>query len=250
MTHKDEPWLRAVAEPGQEPSRRRKVGSGMGSTAQSVFDVLYEAGEPLDADTIITRTWERATSGARGYAMRAILAKRDRNRHWRQRSEGQSVALSDSDRESHEISAVEAWPLQIRKILGQRRWNKTLLVDEQGRYFPNPDKPPIAERVDGSSYRYSREAWLETTREARATGEVHTMTMEVERYLGGRSRDELLLVLEVLVDDLASFGKDKPRPVNPRTIRAQLRWLLERPTTDESRAWLLHELTRRIYETQ
>jgi hypothetical protein len=220
----------------------------MGSTAQSVFDVLYEAGEPLDADTIITRTWERATSGARGYAMRSLLAKRAANREYWRKKKGLAL-LNDAHESESELTAAEAWPLQIRKILGQRRWNKTLLVDEQGRYSPNPDKPPVAERVDGSTYRYSREAWLETTAEARATGEIHTMTMEVERYLGGRSQDELLLVLELLVDDLAGFGKDKPRPLNPRTIRSQLRWLLERPTTDESRAWLLHELTRRIYET-
>jgi hypothetical protein len=246
MSNQEEPWLRAVPEPGQQ-SRRRKVGGGMGSTAQSVFDVLYEAGEPLDADTIITRTWERATSGARGYAMRARLAKRAADREWRQRQR-QGVVLSDPVREN-DITAAEAWPQSIRKILGQRRWNKTLLVDEHGRYFPNPDKPPLAERVDGSTYRYSRQAWLETTQVARTTGEIHTMTMEVERYLGGRSREELLLVLELLVSDAAGFGKDKRRPLNPRTIRKQLHWLLERPTTDESRAWLLHELTRRIFET-
>jgi hypothetical protein len=123
-----------------------------------------------------------------------------------------------------------------------------LLVDDQGRYYPNPEKAPFAERVDGSTYRYSRQAWLETTQEARTTGEIHTMGLEVERYLGGRDRDELLIVLEVLVDNLAGYGRRK-RPIDPRRIRGQLRWLLERPTTDESRAWLLHELTRRIYET-
>lgn len=52
----------------------------------------------------------------------------------------------------------------------------------------------------------------------------------------------------LFVDAMAGFGKEKPRPLNPRAVRSQLRWLLERPTTDESRAWLLHELTRRIYE--
>jgi hypothetical protein len=219
----------------------------MGSTAQSIFDVLYEAGEPLDADTIVTRTWERATSGARGYAMRAVLAKRASNRKSMDRKRGVVDLLKDDQEIHNTLTAAEAWPLLIRKILGQRRWNGTLLVDDQGRFFPNPDKPPLAERVDGSTYRYSREAWLETTAEARATGEIHTMTMEVERFLGGRSRDELLLVLEVFLDELAGFGKEKRRPLDPRTVRSQLRWLLERPTTDESRAWLLHELVRRIY---
>jgi hypothetical protein len=216
----------------------------MGSTAQSIYEVLYEAGEPLDADTIAIRTWERATSAARGYALRGYLGKQASDRGWAQRKFG----FSRAERES-EVTAKQAWPAMIRRYLAKRRWNRTLLVDDQGRFYPNPDKPPLAERVDGSTYRYTREAWLATTQEARTTGEIHTMTMEVERYLGSRSRDELLLVLELFVDDLSGFGKDKPRPLNPRTIRTQLHWLLERPTTDESRAWLLHELTRRIYET-
>lgn len=247
MTHKEESGLRIVAAPGQA-SRRRQVGGGMGSTAQSIFDVLYEAGEPLDADTIIARTWERATSGARGYAMRALLAKRAADERYHARQGRQKRDSSNAD-EGIALTAEGAWASLIRNQFGKRRWNGTLLVDEQGRWSPNPEKPPLAERVDGSTYRYSREAWLETTREARAIGEIHTMTMEVERYLGRRSRDELLLVLEVLVDDLAGFGKEKRRPLNPRTIRKHLRWLLERPTTDDSRAWLLHELIRRIYET-
>jgi hypothetical protein len=248
MTEQETPWLRAVAESGQPSSGRRQVGSGMGPTAQSIFDVLYEAGEPLDTDTIIARTWERASSGARGYAMRAVLARRVSDNRYFAKQGRQKRESSNAD-PGLTLTATGAWAQMIRRHLSKRRWNGTLLVDEQGRYYPNPDKPPVAERVDGSSYRYTRKAWLETTQQARTTGEVHTMTMEVERFLGGRSRDELLLVLEIFVDDLAGFGKDKRRPLDPRTVRAQLRWLLERPTTDESRAWLLHELTRRIYET-
>jgi hypothetical protein len=244
MSNREEPWLRVVAEPGQTPARR-KAGGGMSSTAQSIFDVLYEAGEPLDADAIAARTWDRSTSAAQGYALRKARDQYESNRRWYSRTvrepKTEGVRLSRTPR--------EVWTSRIRKLLGQRRLNGTLLGDEQGRYSPNPEKPPIAERVDGSTYRYSREAWLETTQAARTTGEVHTMAMEVERYLGGRSRDELLMTLELFVDEQAGFGKDKRRPLDPRTIRKQLRWLLERPTTDESRAWLLHELIRRIYES-
>jgi hypothetical protein len=144
----------------------------------------------------------------------------------------------------------QVWDRRIKKLLGKRVLSGTLLIDEDRHYSPNPEKPPRAERVDGSVYPYTRQAWLETTQRERTVGEVHTMTMQVERFLGGRSRDELIVVLEELIGVLGGFGKDKPRPLNPRTVRSQLRWLLERPTTDESRAWLLHELTRRIYEGQ
>ena len=83
-----------------------------------------------------------------------------------------------------------------------------LVRDEFSRYAPNPAKPPKAMHVDGTIYHYTREAWQETTQQERTTGEIHTMTMEVERYLGDRSRDELLIVLEIFVDDLAGFGKE------------------------------------------
>jgi hypothetical protein len=218
----------------------------MSATAQSIYDVLYEAGEPLDADTIAARTWERATSAAQGYALRKARDQRESARRYeikRGRSSERSGPTAPLGRTPREI-----WWARIRRLLGVRVRNGTLLIDAQNRYYPNPEKPPKAERVDGSTYPYTRNAWLETTQEARTAGEIHTMTMEVERFLGRRSREELLLVLEVFVDDLTGFGKDKRRPLDPRTIRTQLRWLLERPTTDESRAWLLHELTRRIYE--
>ena len=244
MTGRDEPWLRAVAEPGHRPKRRK----GMSATAQSIYDVLYEAGEPLDADTIVARTWERSTSAAQGHALRKAREQRVTERRTAARKRGEDLP-STEEISARDVSPRQAWARRIGNLLRWRVKQGTLLRDERGCYSPNPEHVPQAERVDGSTYPYSRKAWLETTQAARTTGEVHTMTMEVERYLGGRSRDELLLVLEVFVDGLAGFGKDKRRPLDPRTVRSQLRWLLERPTTDESRAWLLHELTRRIYET-
>jgi hypothetical protein len=217
----------------------------MSTTAQSIYDVLFEAGEPLDADTIAGRTWERATSAAQGYALRKAEDQRESNRRYYARR-GRGSETSDPPARLARTPR-EVWSARIRKLLGQRVHGGTLLVDDHGRYYPNPEKPPIAERVDGSKYRYTREAWLETTQATRTTGEIHTMTMEVERFLGGRSREELLVVLELFAGDLAGFGKTR-RPFNPRTLRAELRWLLERPTTDESKAWLMHELTRRVFE--
>lgn len=231
-------------EPGEdaglEPLGRYRQ-SAMSTVMQDAFDVLYEANEPLSPETIAARTLERASGASQFHARRAVIRERVRQRV----SPHLTLANGETKRE---MSVATAWPLWIKKLLRDARTRGTLIRNEDGEYAPNPVKPPRAIRVDGTTYPYTREAWLETTQEARTTGEVHTMTMEVERFLGGRSRDELLLVLEVFVDDLTGFGRGR-RPLDPRTIRKQLRWLLERPTTDESRAWLLHELVRRIYET-
>jgi hypothetical protein len=229
-------------EPGDnarlEPLGKYVAGRGMDSASRSIFDVLYEAGEPLDRQTIGDRTFDRASSAAQYHARRAMARQRQPRipRTHESRSLVRNVPLRDD------------WRSWVNRLILEMARRGTLLRDEEGRYRPNPDKPPRAARVDGGVYPYTREAWLETTAEERTVGEVHTMKMQVERFLGGRSRDELLLVLEVFVDDLAGFGKDKRRPLDPRTVRAQLRWLLERPTTDESRAWLLNELARRIFD--
>jgi hypothetical protein len=241
----EEHTLEPGEDAGLEPLGRYR-SNGMSSTMRNIFDVLYEAGEPLSPETIAQRTYERASGASQFHARRAVLRERTRQRA----TQHLSIAEGGSKRER---SVAAEWPMWIKKLLRDARTRHVLVRDENGRYSPNPAKPPRAMHVDGTIYAYTREAWLETTQEARTTGEIHTMTMEVERFLGGRSRDELLLVLEVFVDDLSGFtrgkGKGKRRPLDPRTVRSQLRWLLERPTTDESRAWLLHELVRRIYET-
>lgn len=227
---------------GLEPLGPYKAGRGMSGTMRLVFDVLYEADEPLSPEAIAARTYERASGASRFHARRAIIRQQARSRVRMNQNIYRDRASAAID-----ISPSEAWPRWIKRLLRDARLRNVLVRDEHGRYAPNPEKAPEAARVDGSRYRYTRQAWLETTQQERTIGEVHTMTMEVQRLLGSRSRDELLSILDVLVDELAGFGKDKPRPLSPRAVKSQLRWLLERPTTDESRAWLLHELTRRIY---
>lgn len=240
MNHEEE-----IFEPGSntglEPlGRYRSVG--MSATMQSIFDVLFEAGEPLSPETIAQRTYERASGASQFHARRAVV------REYARKRVVPHLAIADGV-SNRQMSIAKAWPMWIKKLLRDGRTRRVLLKDENGRYAPNPAKPPRALHVDGTVYPYTRQAWLETTQRERAVGEVHTMTMQAERFLSRYSRDELLQVLEELIDVLSGFGKDKPRPINPRTVRSQNRWLLERPTTDESRAWLLHEITRRIYET-
>ena len=54
-------------QPGEDAglgSLGRYRGGGMSTTMQNVFDVLYEAGEPLNPETIAQRTYERASGAA------------------------------------------------------------------------------------------------------------------------------------------------------------------------------------------
>jgi hypothetical protein len=43
------------------------------------------------------------------------------------------------------------------------------------------------------------------------------------------------------------FAPEPGEHTDTRTLRARLKWLLGRPTTDAGRAWLLRELVRRAY---
>jgi hypothetical protein len=231
-----------------EPLGKYRASRGISTTMRDVFDVLYEAGEPLDVDTIAERTFGRASGAAQGWARRVILRRRAAQRKYGAARTGRID--SGGHRESmRSVTLADAWRPWIAQLLRLSRQRGMLIRDEEDRYFPNPARSPRVARPDGTLFAYTREAWESATAEERTTGEIHTMKMESERMLGGRSHDELLQVLEIFVDNVAGFGKEKRRPVDPRRVRTQLRWLLERPTTDESRAWLAHELVRRIFET-
>jgi hypothetical protein len=214
----------------------------MFTTSRNIYDVLYEAGEPLDAETIAARTWDRATSAAQGHAMRAIQAERETHI----RSKAKKRGERDIAHIPLPVTPRDAWGRWMRRLLKDRKWSTTLLLTDDGKYYPNPEKPPVAERPDGTKFHYTREAWIAESQTDRVIAETHTMGMEADRLLGQLSREELLETLELFVVDLAGGH----HPIHPRTLRKRLRWLLERPTTDESRAWLLHELTRRIYEEE
>lgn len=230
---------------GLEPLGKYRAGRGISSTTKDVFDVLFEADEPLDVDTIATRTFARASGAAQGHARRVILRERESARRRRRRSDP-----SYRERRGHaELSLEEAWrPWIARLVQGARRWG-SLLRDENDLYRPNPDKPPRIARADGSTYRYTREAWAATTAQDRAVGDVATMRMEAERLLRGLDKRELEHAISLAVNAFARETRsEQPLAKNAaRALRVRIGWLLARPTTDASRAWLLHELVRRAY---
>lgn len=231
---------------GLEPLGKYRAGRGMDTTMRSVFDVLYEAGEPLDLDTIAERTFARASGAAQGHARRVMLRQRESNR----KSDAKKRGTVTRERAgfARDMSLEDAWRGWIQRLLSDsKRWGR-LSRDEGGRYRPNPEKPPKAARADGTIFSYTREAWEESTARDRAVGEVQTMRMETNR-LADLSRAELEHAIELAVRTFEKqTGGPPPRSKNAaRALRVRIGWLLDRPTTDAGRAWLLNELVRRAY---
>lgn len=231
---------------GLEPLGKYRASRGISSTMKDVFDVLYEAGEPLDVDTIAERTFARASGAAQGHARRWLVRRRQRNRR-----QYQEAHPSSRDRDVHsgrQITLAESWRPWIASLVqGGERWG-SLLRKDGNRYCPNPDKPPRIARPDGRLSGYTREMWEVTTAEDRAIGEVQTMRMEAERLLGGLDKQTLEHAIELAAHDFAKQGRAEPRATNAaRALRSRIGWLLQRPTTDAARAWLLEELVHRAY---
>lgn len=224
---------------GLEPLGPYRGGTSMSTTMRAVFDVLYEADRPLTREEIAERTFERATGAAIGHARR-WTARRRRPRSSAVQSARRLSALHEE--EAFEIS----WSLWLGSLLKEavRRGSLIRIADQ---FSPNPDKAPVATRPDGTQFAYTREAWLAESAEGRAIDEVQTMRMEADRLLGPLTQDELLIAVDQALRDFSGFPRRR-RPVDPRTVRTRIKFLLERPTTDTARAWLLHELVRRIYE--
>jgi hypothetical protein len=233
-------------ETGLEPLGKYRAARGIDTTMRSVFDVLYEADEPLDRDTIAERTFSRASGAAQGHARRVMLRTRESHRKTQAKRRG-AVTRERASFASH-LSLEDAWRSWIQRLLlDSKRWGR-LIRDEEGRYRPNPEKPPRAARADGTTFPYTREAWEESTARDRAVGEVQTMRMETNR-LADLSREELQHAITLAVRTFEKqTGGRPPRSNNAsRALRVRIGWLLDRPTTDAGPAWLLNELVRRAY---
>lgn len=212
---------------------------GISSIMRAAFNVLYEANEPLTVDEIARRSYDVVNPAARYHAKRAYIRMLEADRR---RTASRRVGLVTSNTSpTGGVSLEHAWRQNMRKLLSNGVRIGTLLRDGD-RYAPNPCKPPSLELVDGTRVRYTRDAWRNVASADRAVGDIKAMEMELERVLGGLDIDELRQAVG-LVNQTYGAGN----VVDPRTLRAKLRWLIDRPSTDAGRAWLLTELIRRAY---
>ena len=202
---------------------------GIGHPMRAVFDVLYEADGALGIDEIAEQSFGHVHPAVRYHAHRWYLRKLQRDR---------TARLNPSRRA--EPSLRYAWTRHIVEIV-QNATRRGILIREAGRYAPNPLKPPLVDRPDGTRVRYTRGIWAELSTADRAAGEIQAMNMEVSRVLGDLDPNALRQAVVVVA---RAYIQQR---VDERSLRGRLNWLIERPSSDAGRAWLLTELVRRAY---
>jgi len=231
-------WLQPE-EDGLEPLGRHRSGRGIDATTKAIFDVLYEADEPLHVDVLVERTFDRVHPAVHYHARRRYVRKLESDRLAKNRA-------TESDSVARNFTTEKAWWYFVKEAARQSAYSRYgVLLRDGDVYRPNPEKPPRVQQADGSLVKYTRDAWLALTARDRAVGEVQTMRMETNRVFGSLTREELEHTLQLAAHDFAT-----PRPRNSNAasnLRRRVGWLLDRPTTDAGRAWLLQELVRRIY---
>lgn len=238
------------AEPEME-SLPRGGRRGIGSVTKMIFDVLYEAGEPLDRRTIAARSLEKAGPANTGHAYRAAA----RHRVSVRRSRGGSL------KGLQKANAARDWPayvgIQLGDLLTQGR-----VLRENDLYRPNPDKPPRL-MVDAERWRllgveegpdklvpYTRDAWAVLTRHDEEVTRQQIMRMEMRQALGGLSRVEREAAVGIVsrglsgidgLTDLSALG------IDASDLHRRLKPLIARASTDDAKAFLLHALVDRAY---
>jgi hypothetical protein len=228
---------------GLEPLGRRRGARGIGTPMRAVFDVLYEAGEPLDLDTLAERTFDRVDAPAHYHARRAYVRHLESHRRWAARRRGETPSKPPESLEG--VSLRHAWRQHLVRLVERATSRGVLVRDDEGPTFkPNPAKPPRVQRPDGKVRAYTREQALGLGELEQALGDVSAMRPELNRLLAGLTDSELRQVVELAATRFAPSPSER---TDPRVLRSRLRWLLSRPTTDAGRAWLLAELVRRAY---
>lgn len=226
-----------------EPLGVYRASRGISSAMKAVFDVLYDANEPLDLDTIVDRTFNRVVPAVHYHARRALIRERERGRRYSEaprRAVASGTANIARDRRKAtsgggtEVSLKDAWRWYLARTMRFAARRPGSLRREDGRYSPNPLKPPMVMQPDGRRVKYTREVWAHTSERDRAIGDIQVMRMEIDRVLEsadlGRLDDHLMTALRKFA------GRNR-----------SLRWIVERPTTDAAKAWLLGEFIRRRY---
>jgi hypothetical protein len=255
----DEPSSRSRLERTYGPPGNR----GIDKTKQLIFDVLYEAGEPLTVEEIARRTFDLAPAAVKYHARRARLAHRDQARAGVRRARGLEPVLDPDD--DHTMTVERAWPLHVRRQCQNGLASKTLLRDEADRYKPNPAKPPGLLVDAGVAFhcgaQYPPKKVPYTPENARKIAAIYNTSrqthiavkMNVPMFLDGLSTTELRAALVIVAREFAFSGAVAPGRdlgelgVDAKELRRRIRPLYDRITDGNARAALLAEIARRAY---
>jgi hypothetical protein len=236
VTNEDDALEPGDEDTGLEPFEHYPPHQGINSAMKAILDVLYEAGEPLDFDTIAERTYEEVSGAARYHAQRRHLRDIARNRAYDTRTGRFPARGKASTTRGGSLRASWRWYI-VKLVTDGARYGTLVRSGEHGqrRFTPNHLKAPRVMLEDGSLIPYTREAWAALGKRDQVIGEVETMRMMLDQALAGVSSEEIDAAFAAGLKRLAS-GKSKT-----------LRWLIGRPESAEAKAWLLRELVRRAY---
>jgi hypothetical protein len=226
----------ALDEERLEPLDRSKGHTGISTALRTVFEVLYEAGEPLDFETIAARTESRVPSAVRFHARRAWLRQLEGARRGMRRRRDLVRFETTTLKPNKDLSVEQAWRPWLTSLVRQAVKRGVLLRDGST-YRPNPDRAPTIVDGDGRRRRFTREQWQVLTAEERSAGELAILPM----HLRGVVPDDPT-ALDDLIAVVARFWAKQPVRIDRR-----LRQVLELASTDEARLWFINELAHRRY---
>jgi hypothetical protein len=224
--------------------KRRNGSQGSLRTSLTVYEVLYDAGEPLTLDEIAGRLLPRLDAYAVGYLEAWHLRNQrqqqesDKRTHPRKNVSGELP--QNSSPETSPSLAVRAWLLRVfcRRIQGS-----TLQKDAQGRYAPGPTAPR-ALTIAGDLVPYTPDARRELAQVEHDQGRTHLALLEWTHVLKRlqvetpEARAQLLMVL------IRRFYLGKKRVLDERLASPALDAVLRLADTPAVQRAVLEEAFR------
>ena len=202
--------------------RRNGSADGTSSLVLRVYDVLYDAGEPLTRDQIVDRLVPRLDPYMVGYLeawysrQRILLAAKKHRHPQTSASEGADIRV-----------VTRRWLSQVFDQRLQRKGSKTagsLIRDADGRYAPGPVAPWTV-TLDGKRLPYTPDVRQLLHAEDQLAGRSHLAKLEWSRlladpaYAGIEARAHLVVfLLRHLLTTL---------PLDERKLRARCAYLLK-----------------------
>ncbi len=220
----DDEVLEASSSDRRIWKRRLARTEGTSDLVLRVYDVLYDAGEPLTREQIAERLHPRLSATAIGY-LKAWHARLLTQHAEHRRQRGINVLVGNSTR-TFDISVIlQIW---LGKVFDQRRTKtRSLLRDAEGRYSPGPVAPWMV-TLDNQRLQYTPEVRTLLELQQQHAGRGHLAKVAWSKliadpaYTDIHARAQLVMFL---VKQLVNKGQ--PEPLKERQLRARCAYLLK-----------------------
>lgn len=210
--------------------RRNGSADGTSQLVLRVYDVLYDAGEPLTRDQIVERLVPRLDPYMVGYLEAWYLRHKALARTYVQRGRGGDVSLRTTTRKltSPDLPViVHRWMGQVFDQRLQRKGSKTggsLVRDTAGRYAPGPVAPWTV-TLDGKRLPYTPDVRQLLQAEDQLAGRAHLAKLEWSRLMADPAYADLAARAHLVVFLLRHLLTTLP--LDERQLRARCAYLLK-----------------------